>query len=136
MPTWVYEGRVRASTSLDAMLVESEVEWARSFEHEMLKDWVPMNIQEVECYVAEHQTTPAVPPGYAVLDTAALAACAGDRALRRHENLINANLFEEPSATVFRGINSAAPIRSQGLVHVPGGIVGRSCTLRFEASQL
>jgi hypothetical protein len=82
----------------------------------------------VECFVAE----PTVPPGFAVIDTAALAACAGDRALQRHEKLINQSLKEEPSSTVFRGINSAAPIKSRAKVHVPGGIEGRGCTLRFE----
>ena len=115
--------------------VESGMEWARSCGHEiMMNNWAPLNIQrEVECYVAEPKAaSPKVPPGYVVLDTAALAACAGDRALRRHETFINTNLFEEPSATIFRGINSAAPIRSQAMVHVPGGLVGRSarCGLR------
>ena len=36
---------------------------------------------EVECYAvkSETKTMPTVPAGFAVIDTAALAACAGDR---------------------------------------------------------
>jgi hypothetical protein len=65
---------------------------------------------DVECFVAE----PTVPPGFAVIDTAALAACAGDRALQRHEKLINQSLKEEPSSTIFRGIGSADQVTGEG----------------------
>ena len=66
----------------------------------MLSNWAPlMNQPEVECYVAEANVAPTVPPGFAVLDTAALSVCAGDRALRRHEEMIDMDFKEEPSAT-------------------------------------
>jgi hypothetical protein len=60
------------------------------------------NSAEVEFNVAE----PAVPAGFVVLDTAALSECACDRALRRHEQLIDMTLEEKPSDTILRGINS------------------------------
>ena len=70
----------------------------------------------------------AVPPGFAVLDTEALAACGGSHALDELQRTFNMNMPEEPRNTTFKGINMI----SEGLAAVSARIQGRGCDLRFE----
>ena len=70
----------------------------------------------------------AVPPGFAVLDTEALAACGGSFALDELQRTFSMNMPEEPRKTTFKEINMISEV----LATVPARNQGRGCDLRFE----
>ena len=87
-----------------------------------------LNEEMIDTIVADQ----VVPPGYVVLDTAALATRGGDRAIDSHLEKFDLADLQMPSRTIFKGINTSAPIKAESTQSVPSGIQGRDCTLNFE----
>eukprot|EP00959_Pyramimonas_sp_CCMP1952_P435208 9112857-Pyramimonas_sp.AAC.1 len=53
------------------------------------------------------------PPGYIVSDTAALAPCGGNRATDSHLEKFDLADIQTPAQTIFKGINTSAPIKAK-----------------------
>ena len=70
-----------------------------------------------------------VPPGFAVVDTAALLGCAGDRALDEFIKAFSVDDSREPKRMTFKGVNSSAPTVSEELQWLPIGLNGRSAKI-------
>ena len=70
-----------------------------------------------------------VPPGYAVVDTAALLGCAGDGALDQFIKIFSVDDSREPRQVTFKGVNSSAPTVSKELQWLPIGLNGRSAKI-------
>ena len=70
-----------------------------------------------------------VPPGYAVVDTAALLGCAGDGALDDFIKAFSVEDNRECKKMTFKGVNSAAPTVSQELQWLPIGLNGRTARI-------
>eukprot|EP00959_Pyramimonas_sp_CCMP1952_P145772 3051965-Pyramimonas_sp.AAC.1 len=53
------------------------------------------------------------PPGYIVLDAAALAPCGGDRAIDSRLEKFELADVQMPTQTIFKGINTSAPVKAE-----------------------
>ena len=72
-----------------------------------------------------------VPPGFAVLDTACLRACAGGITLDEYVKHSGVATITRESTMKFKGINDQAPIAAEGEQEIPMGIGGVGCSMRF-----
>ena len=66
----------------------------------------------VQFFFSNHSNDELVPPGYAVIDTAALLGCVGDNALDQFVKAFDVDDVRIEETRTFRGFNSAAPIVS------------------------
>ena len=64
-------------------------------------------------FFSNHSNDELVPPGYAVIDTAALLGCVGDNALDQFVKAFDVDDVRIEETWTFRGFNSAAPIVSR-----------------------
>ena len=74
---------------------------------------------------ANHSNDELIPPGYAVIDTAALLGCAGDGALDQFLQTFGGKDVRIDETRTFRGVNSAAPIISREVQQLSVGLAGR-----------
>ena len=81
----------------------------------------------VESFAMTSQTV--VPPGYAVVDTAALLGRAGDGALDQFIKTFSVDDSREARQVTFKGVNSSAPTMSKELQWLPIGLNGRSAKI-------
>ncbi len=70
-----------------------------------------------------------VPPGYAVVDTAALLGCAGDGAIDEFIKTFSVDDNRESRKVTFKGVNSSAPTVSKELQWLSIGLNGRSAKI-------
>ena len=84
---------------------------------------------------SNHSNDELVPPGYAVIDTAALLGCAGDNALDQFVKAFNVDDVRVEETRTFRGVNSAAPIVSRQVQQLKVGLAGREARVALHRLQ-
>lgn len=79
----------------------------------------------VQVFANHSSNDEMIPPGFAVIDTAALLGCAGDTALDQFLHTFKVDDVRVDETRTFRGVNSAAPIVSRQVQQLKVGLAGR-----------
>ena len=79
----------------------------------------------VQVFANHSSNDEMIPPGFAVIDTAALLGCAGDNALDQFLHTFKVDDVRVDETRTFRGVNSAAPIVSRQVQQLKVGLAGR-----------
>ena len=79
----------------------------------------------VQVFANHSSNDEMIPPGFAMIDTAALLGCAGDNALDQFLHTFKVDDVRVDETRTFRGVNSAAPIVSRQVQQLKVGLAGR-----------
>ena len=79
-----------------------------------------------------HATSPDVPIGYAVLDTACLTSCGGGKTLDQYIGQFGVSATTKKSRKIFKGVNDGAPVPAENETALQAGLCGKSCELKVQ----